>query len=381
MGTFTSLSTNLTANTTYYVRAYAINSVGTSYGNEVSLTTLGAFTLDDQIYSLTTDASGNVYSAGRFKNNNGKMYVGKWSSSIWSELGSLNANSNILSIITDGSNNLYAGGVFINSSSKYYVAKWNGSTWTELGSLNANGSIKTLAKDASNNIYAGGLFTNSSGKGYVAKWNGTTWAELGSLNANDVINSITTDNAGNVYAAGAFTNSSGKKYVAKWNGTSWSALGNIATALDADKNIQTIVCDASNNVYSAGYFLNTNGKVAKWNGSSWSQMGAGIGSVLTPTEGGGSIDNLIIDNLGNIYAGGGVKNVSGKNFVAKWNGSAWVELGNGFSALTDGTGVIITLTKDVSNNIYAAGNFQNSTGYYFIAKWNSSTNTWSELGR
>jgi uncharacterized protein (TIGR02145 family) len=38
-GSFTSNLTALTANTTYYVRAYAINSSGTSYGNQVSFTT------------------------------------------------------------------------------------------------------------------------------------------------------------------------------------------------------------------------------------------------------------------------------------------------------------------------------------------------------
>ena len=39
-GSFTVSMTGLTANTTYYVRAYAINSVGTAYGSEVSFTTL-----------------------------------------------------------------------------------------------------------------------------------------------------------------------------------------------------------------------------------------------------------------------------------------------------------------------------------------------------
>ncbi len=39
-GTFTSNISGLAANTTYYLKAYATNSVGTSYGNEITFTTL-----------------------------------------------------------------------------------------------------------------------------------------------------------------------------------------------------------------------------------------------------------------------------------------------------------------------------------------------------
>ena len=41
IGTFTSVITGLNANTTYYLRAYATNQIGTAYGTEVSFTTLG----------------------------------------------------------------------------------------------------------------------------------------------------------------------------------------------------------------------------------------------------------------------------------------------------------------------------------------------------
>ena len=43
-GSFTSSITGLTANTIYYARAYATNSAGTAYGNEVSFTTIGGGT-------------------------------------------------------------------------------------------------------------------------------------------------------------------------------------------------------------------------------------------------------------------------------------------------------------------------------------------------
>jgi uncharacterized protein (TIGR02145 family) len=50
-GSFTSNITGLLSNSTYYIRAYATNSAGTAYGNEVSLTT----------EIIVTDIDGNTY--------------------------------------------------------------------------------------------------------------------------------------------------------------------------------------------------------------------------------------------------------------------------------------------------------------------------------
>jgi len=57
LGTFVSILTNLSPNTQYYVRAYATNSVGTAYGNEISFTTLAQpWQCGD-----TIDYSGQIY--------------------------------------------------------------------------------------------------------------------------------------------------------------------------------------------------------------------------------------------------------------------------------------------------------------------------------
>ena len=55
-GSYTSSITGLISGTTYYVRAYATNSVGTAYGEQRSLTTLPPYTP-----STITDVDGNVY--------------------------------------------------------------------------------------------------------------------------------------------------------------------------------------------------------------------------------------------------------------------------------------------------------------------------------
>lgn len=63
LGTFTSSLTGLTENTTYHVRAYATNSAGTAFGNDVTFTTATQVTLDvttQPVTSITqTTATGN----------------------------------------------------------------------------------------------------------------------------------------------------------------------------------------------------------------------------------------------------------------------------------------------------------------------------------
>lgn len=49
-GNFTSTLTMLTPNMTYYVRAYATNSAGTAYGNEISFKTYGVSDVDGNMY-------------------------------------------------------------------------------------------------------------------------------------------------------------------------------------------------------------------------------------------------------------------------------------------------------------------------------------------
>lgn len=64
-GSYTSNITGLSANTTYFVRAFAVNSAGTSYGNQQSFTTNtcdGSITFNtDLIYGSVTDIDGNIY--------------------------------------------------------------------------------------------------------------------------------------------------------------------------------------------------------------------------------------------------------------------------------------------------------------------------------
>ena len=74
-GTFSSILTGLTANTTYYVRAYAANNAGTAYGNELSFVTAPAPLINTdsaKMFFITTSTSSannaiGVYDAMRTK--------------------------------------------------------------------------------------------------------------------------------------------------------------------------------------------------------------------------------------------------------------------------------------------------------------------------
>ena len=78
LGTFTSSITNLSAKTTYFVRAYATNAKGTGYGNEVSFSTLnGLVNLTTNDISFNSLTSTSVSAGGNITNDGGGNIVSR----------------------------------------------------------------------------------------------------------------------------------------------------------------------------------------------------------------------------------------------------------------------------------------------------------------
>jgi uncharacterized protein (TIGR02145 family) len=75
IGTFVSYLTGLSENTTYYVRAYGTNSVGTSYGNQISFITLSLLSVNT--YSVTNITQNSATSGGNVTNDGGSTVTAK----------------------------------------------------------------------------------------------------------------------------------------------------------------------------------------------------------------------------------------------------------------------------------------------------------------
>lgn len=158
----------------------------------------------------------------------------------------------------------------------------------------------------------------------------------------------------------------------------WIELGTGANALRANNSIWSLMADPSGNIYAAGGFTDSatyisgHSYVARWNGNAWSTLGTGANALNANN----AIYSIVQDISDNIYAAGNFTDINGNQYVAKWNGTNWSELG-GLNA----TQPIYALTTDVGANVYATGSFTDSVftqGHYYVARWNGSR--WTELG-
>jgi hypothetical protein len=202
-GSFVSNITGLTGGTLYYVRAYATNSAGTAYGNQVSFTTLTLPTVTTDtvtnITQTTASSGGNVTSDG------GNAVTARgvcWSTSALPTI----TNSHT----TDGSGT----GAFVSNitgltaNSLYYVRAYatnaygstygNQQSFTTLNSTSAKVTTNTVTNITSNSATCGGDVISDGGATVTTR--GVCW----STSQNPTIsNSHTKDGSG----IGSFTSS------------------------------------------------------------------------------------------------------------------------------------------------------------------------------
>jgi len=243
-GSFTSLITGLTPGTVYYVRAYATNSAGTAYGNQISVKSV------INLPAITTTAISNILSTsassgGTISSNGGAPVTA--SGVCWS----INQNPTILnSYSTDGS----ATGTFTSALTGlspvivYYVRAY---ATNSAGTTYGNQVTFTTTASLSN-IYtsqvAGITITTASGGGTISSNGGAAVTASGvcwsTAENPTLLNSYTNDGSatgtftsaitglspGTVYYVRAYaTNSAGTAYGNQVNFTTNASLSIITT--------------------------------------------------------------------------------------------------------------------------------------------------------
>jgi len=387
-----------------------------------SLNLDGSFngSLDLEGYSVSLDPSrGPVFGAAADEESSLKTAV---ATGHWAALGSGGPalNDHVSAIAVSGST-VYVGGYFTNADGLGVqgtgIVKWDGAQWSAMApNTSISGSVNAIAVSGSN-IYIGGEFYSLKVSGVeipgakqIAKWDGSHWTALGgdgaggsSLNEDVLAISVS---GSNVYVGGNFTDVNNKgtvlmeaDYIAKWDTltSNWSALGNDGSGGGSLNDKVRAIAIIGSNVYAGGeFFVVQNGSthlpaasyIAKWDTltSNWSALG---GDNLGGPALNGPVKALAADGAGNLYAGGGFKDVEqgiltliGADYVARWDG-AWHSLGTG-SGNGSLNGAVYALTVSGSN-IYVSGAFTdvNNAGTVltaadYVAQWNGAQ--WSALG-
>ena len=340
---------------------------------------------DGQISSMVVDSKGNVYIGGVYTNHKKKMFVARYDGKVWTDTsladGSFQFNNNILALATDKNDHVYAVGYFRNTKSLGAVAKYDGTKWIDLCAdvqIPNGNSLFAVAADGNGNVYAGGGVTNDDGDFIVAKYDGESWTELGKgrgLNASHYIAGLACDSRGNVYAAGRYGNKNGYPWVAVYDGTEWREVGG-ENAVGCMGYVSSM-CLADNMLYAAGDFLDWRENHVLCRSlerrSDWSEMGQGYGTL----DLNGPIRTMVSIGKGRLFAAGDFTNAEGKYYVAFFDGKKWRAAGGAKALAVDKK--ITLLTVGVDDEVFATGEFTNKEGKHYVARFNGRD--WRETGK
>ena len=176
LGEFTCNMSSLSANTVYYVRAYAINSKGTAYGEEKSFTTLD-FDLPEVTTNNVTDITQTSAKGGGEVTSDGGAAVTErgicWSISHNPTINNYKVQAG------DGTGSFLCDITGLNAHTTYYVRAYainsKGTAYGDEVSFNTSANLPTVSTGSVTNI----TITSAMGSGNVTNDGGSTVIERG----------------------------------------------------------------------------------------------------------------------------------------------------------------------------------------------------------
>jgi len=194
-GSFTSQLTNLSENTTYFIRSYATNSVGTVYGNQLTFSTLALPTITTT--ELTNITGTKAISGGKITENGGANVTAKgvcWSTSTSPTTTDSHTNDgtgtgSFTSQLTNLSENTtyYLRSYATNSVGTVYGNELSFTTSKRIPVL----TTLPITEITPNRATSGGNLTNNGGGNITA--NGVCWSTLSNPTISD---DFTVDSSG-----------------------------------------------------------------------------------------------------------------------------------------------------------------------------------------
>ncbi len=264
---------------------------------------------------------------------------------------------------------LYATGFFnvICGASVGYLAKWDEGEWKpssinitdpghSLRVINDKLYIAKYEESIDSNwvfVYDNGDLQKVGAGVYLTTASG--YSEL--PNIYDVI-----EYDGNIVACGEFdrVGEASIQGVMQWDGNSWMALGmglsgNIPQTAPVMFPHQMMVYD--DELYVVGNFRNAGGievnGVAKWNGTEWQKMGNGFN---------GTVYSIVVFE-DEIIAGGSFTESDGTplNRIAKWDGTNWGALDFGFTQISSNDFTFVHTLKVIDGELFIGGGLKEIT--------------------
>lgn len=316
---------------TFVANSLDCNDAAVTSTNWVTLSSNPASTNQVQYTSVAVDKNTNTPYVAFYENYN-RGSVMKYVGGDWIYVGSQYFTSgatqfNVLKIAPDGTPYM----AYQNNWNGAAVMKFDGSNWVQVGVPNfsmAGASYIAMDIDASGTPYVAykDAYFMYSDKVTVKKFNGTTWEDVGlpgfSAGAAEHV-SITIDGGGTPWVAFADGANSSRLTVMRYLGGSWSLVGSAGFSAGGVSftNIQT---NAAGVPYVAYKDDGNGGKatVMRFNGTSWVAVGS-VGFSASSAE----YVSMDMEDANSIYVAYRDGGNGSRATVMRFNGTSWSVVG------------------------------------------------------